>query len=78
MFFKTTSSSNFTLRWMQISQFGVYYRIYYKIIPYKSASSVKSLTEDCKFPGKSFTYNKNYNGPRTVPCGTPDVTMMGF
>ena len=49
-----------------------------EMIPYKSASSAKSLTEDCKFAGKSFTYNKNNNGPRTVPRGTPDVTLMDF
>ena len=49
-----------------------------KMIPYKSASSAKSLTEDYKFCGKFFTYNKNNNGSRTVPCGTPDVTMMDF
>ena len=49
-----------------------------EMIPYKSASSAKSLTEDYKFSGKFFTYNKNNNESRTVPCGTPDVTMMDF
>ena len=29
------------------------------MIPYKSASSAKNLTKDCKFAGKSFTSNKN-------------------
>ena len=48
------------------------------MIPCKRASSATSLTEDCKFSGKSFTYNKTNNGPRTVPCGTPDDTMMGL
>ena len=49
-----------------------------EMIPYKSASLAKSLTEDCKFAGKSFTYNRNNNGSRTVPWGTPDVTIMDF
>lgn len=43
-------------------------------MPNKSASSAKSLTVDCKY----FFYIQYNGGPRTVPCGTPDVTIMGF
>ena len=25
----------------------------------------------------SLMYSKNISGPRTVPCGTPDVTITG-
>lgn len=38
----------------------------------------QSLTGDWKFSGKSFTYDENNNGPKTVPCGTSNVTMMGL
>ena len=26
----------------------------------------------------SFMYNKNKNGPKTLPCGTPEKTEAGF
>ena len=26
----------------------------------------------------SFIYNRNIRGPRTVPCGTPDITDTGL
>jgi hypothetical protein len=28
------------------------------------------------FKGKSFIYNKNNNGPRVEPCGTPCVISL--
>ena len=48
-----------------------------EIIPYNRASSAKSLTGEFRPSGRSFTYNKNSNGPKTVPWGTPDVTQEG-
>ena len=34
-------------------------------------SSTKCLTLDIKLLGRSFTYIKNSNGPKSDPCGTP-------
>lgn len=47
------------------------------MIPYKSASTAKGSANSGK-SGKSFTYNKNNHGPKTMPCGTPDVSMNGL
>jgi hypothetical protein len=34
-----------------------------------------SLTDDPIFSPMSLIYSKNINGPNTVPCGTPDLTL---
>ena len=38
------------------------------------ASSAKWPIVDETTRGKSLMYTKNKNGPKTDPCGTPDVT----
>ena len=42
---------------------------------YTIQSSAKSLTLEWILEGWSLIYTRNNNGPRTVPCGTPDVTL---
>ena len=37
-------------------------------------SSAKSLTWDWMSWGRSFMYSKRRSGPRTEPCGTPELT----
>lgn len=37
----------------------------------------KSLSEDLRLSGRSFTYSRNCSDPKTVPFGTPDVTGEG-
>ena len=46
----------------------------FETTPYNNASSAKSLSEDLRLLGRSFTYSRNSSGPKTVPCGTPHVT----
>ena len=36
----------------------------------------KSLIGDVKFKEMSFMCNRNRAGPKTVTCGTPDVTFL--
>ena len=45
---------------------------------YTRQSSAKSLhlVEGSNTVGRSFINSKNKSGPRTVPCGTPDVTTI--
>ena len=42
--------------------------------PYKRVSSANSLTVEVRPFGRSLMYVRNNNGPRTGPCGTPEVT----
>ena len=44
---------------------------------YKRVSSAKSREMESTFCGMSFMYSKDKRGPRTLPCGTPDVTGAG-
>ena len=43
---------------------------------YTKASSAKILTEvpESTTDGMSFIFRRNSSGPKTVPCGTPEVT----
>ena len=50
----------------------------FETTPYNNASSAKSLSEDLRLLGRSFTYSRNSSGPKTVPCGTPHVTGEGL
>jgi len=43
---------------------------------YRIQSSARSLTCDVTPAGRSFRYSMKSNGPRTVPCGTPEVTCI--
>ena len=45
-----------------------------EIIRYKMQSSAKRRMLDFIPHSMSFINNKNSNGPRTVPCGTPEIT----
>ena len=45
---------------------------------YNMQSSANSLIVECLMTsGRSFMYIENSMGPRTVPCGTPEVTGIG-
>ena len=39
----------------------------------KDLSSANIVIFDCTKSGKSLTYKMNINGPRTDPCGTPQM-----
>ena len=41
-------------------------------------SSANRNVSDLVRSGKSFMYNTKNRGPRTVPCGIPDVTSCQF
>ena len=45
---------------------------------YTRELSAKSLVVAEMFSGMSFIYIRKSSGPRTVPCGTPDVTSAGL
>jgi hypothetical protein len=41
-------------------------------------SSAKSLLHESMFLQISFTYPRNSSGPKTLPCGTPEVTLTSL
>ena len=43
---------------------------------YSKQSSANKRTWDVTLSGRSFIYNRKRSGPRTVPCGTPDSTLV--
>ena len=43
---------------------------------YSRQSSAKRHTWDVTFWGRLFMYSRNSKGPRTVPCGTPESTLV--
>ena len=45
---------------------------------YRRQSSAKRRTDEVTTLGRSFICCKNKRGPRTVPCGTPDITLAGL
>jgi hypothetical protein len=40
-----------------------------------SSANMLAADEDRQF-GRSFIYNKNNNGPKFEPCGTPHLTIL--
>ena len=46
------------------------------ILQSKVESSAKPTSSFWSSLGRSAIYNKNNNGPRTLPCGTPDTTSI--
>ena len=40
-----------------------------------SASSANKRVDDVILSDKSFIYRRNYKGPSTIPCGTPESTV---
>ena len=45
--------------------------------PYRTLSSANSPNFEVIWRPMSLMYSKNISGPRTMPCGTPDVTITG-
>ena len=45
---------------------------------YITQSSAKSQTFESMFLQISFTYTRNSSGPKTVPCGTPEITLTSL
>ena len=45
--------------------------------PYRTLSSANSPNFEVIWRPMSLMYSKNISGPKTVPCGTPDVTITG-
>ena len=45
--------------------------------PDRMLSSANSLNSEVILRPMSLMYSKKISGPRTVPCGTPDVTVDG-
>ena len=45
---------------------------------YKMQLSANKLHDDDKLSEMSFMYAKSSNGPSTLPCGTPLVTLIGL
>ena len=45
--------------------------------PYRTLSSANSPNSEVIWRPMSLMYSKNISGPRTMPCGTPDVTITG-
>ena len=43
-----------------------------------AVSSANSLVFDLTREGRSLMYARNRHGPRTEPCGTPDLDLAGF
>ena len=43
---------------------------------YNKQSSAKNLTDDLTASGRSFMWKRNSMGPSTVPCGTPESTVI--
>ena len=43
---------------------------------YRGQSSAKSRTEEETLGDMSLMHARNRRGPSTVPCGTPDVTVL--
>ena len=41
-------------------------------------SSANSLSEEEMLLSILLIYDKNITGPKTVPCGTPDITLAYF
>ena len=46
------------------------------MLRYIILSSAKRRIEDLMFPSMSFMLSKKRTGPRTEPCGTPDVPSV--
>ena len=45
-----------------------------EIVQYMRQSLANRRVVELTIPGRSLMYTRNSNDPRTVPCGTPDVT----
>jgi hypothetical protein len=67
------SKDNSTSLFRYICKFSVL--LLFKIFLYIIQPSAKSLLVDSVFLHVSFTFARNSSGPRTLPCGTPDVTL---
>lgn len=48
------------------------------ILRYKTQSSANSFMDDLMLLARSLMQTKKSKGPKTEPCGTPDLTAQGF